>query len=54
MSRRDWLPSVAMRVLVADDEEDLVRAISRGLRRDGYAVDEALNGVPELVRQALG
>ncbi|MYI56000.1 MAG: response regulator transcription factor [Acidimicrobiia bacterium] len=39
-----------MRVLVADDEEDLVRAIARGLRRDGYAVDEAYDGAEALAK----
>ncbi|MCY3561771.1 MAG: response regulator transcription factor [bacterium] len=39
-----------MRVLVADDEEDLVRAITRGLRRDGYAVDEAFDGAEALAK----
>lgn len=39
-----------MRVLVADDEEDLVRAITRGLRREGYAVDEAFDGAETLAK----
>ncbi len=39
-----------MRVLVADDEEDLVRAIARGLRREGYAVDEAFDGAEALAK----
>ncbi|MCY4630273.1 MAG: response regulator transcription factor [bacterium] len=39
-----------MRVLVVDDEEDLVRAIARGLRRDGYAVDEAFDGAEALAK----
>lgn len=30
-----------MRVLVVEDEQDLARALVRGLRRDGYAVDSA-------------
>lgn len=50
--RTDWLPSVVMRVLVADDEQDLVRAIARGLRRDGYAVDEAFDGAEALDKAA--
>ncbi|MDE0652895.1 MAG: response regulator transcription factor [bacterium] len=41
-----------MRVLVADDEKDLVRAIARGLRRDGYAVDEAFDGDEALAKAA--
>ena len=38
-------------MLVADDEVDLVRAIARGLRREGYAVDEAFDGA-EALRKA--
>ena len=33
-----------MRILVVDDEVDLTEAIARGLRRQGYAVDKAING----------
>ncbi|MEU3270826.1 response regulator transcription factor [Saccharomonospora sp. NPDC006951] len=33
-----------MRVLVVEDEEPLAEAIARGLRREGMAVDVALNG----------
>jgi len=33
-----------MRVLIVEDERDLAAAISRGLRRDGVAVDEAHDG----------
>ena len=32
-----------MRLLVVEDEPDLVEALARGLRRDGYAVDVALS-----------
>lgn len=32
-----------MRLLVVEDEPDLAEAIARGLRRNGYAVDVALN-----------
>lgn len=32
-----------MRLLVVEDEPDLAEAVARGLRRDGYAVDVALN-----------
>ena len=35
-------------MLVADDEVDLVHAIARGLRREGYAVDEAFDGAVTL------
>ena len=37
-----------MRVLVVDDEVELVRAVARGLRREGYAVDEAFDGAEAL------
>ncbi|MPY94312.1 MAG: response regulator [Acidimicrobiia bacterium] len=33
-----------MRVLVVDDEIDLAKAIARGLRREGYAVDVVQSG----------
>jgi DNA-binding response OmpR family regulator len=33
-----------MRVLIIEDERDLAEAIARGLRRDGLAVDVALDG----------
>ena len=33
-----------MRILVVDDEVDLTEAVARGLRRQGYAVDTAING----------
>jgi len=33
-----------MRVLIVEDEVDLARALARGLRQEGYAVDVALNG----------
>ena len=33
-----------MRVLIVEDERDLAAAVSRGLRRDGCAVDEAYDG----------
>lgn len=41
-----------MRVLVVDDEVDLVRAVARGLRREGYAVDEAFDGAEALEKTA--
>ena len=33
-----------MRILVVDDEPDLVAALARGLKREGYAVDTAASG----------
>ncbi len=33
-----------MRLLLVEDEEELVSALARGLRREGYAVDVALDG----------
>ena len=33
-----------MRILVVDDEVDLLDAVARGLRREGYAVDTAEGG----------
>lgn len=39
-----------MRVLVVDDEVELAEAVARGLRRDGYAVDVAHDGVDALDR----
>jgi DNA-binding response OmpR family regulator len=35
---------VGVRILVVEDEEPLAEAIARGLRREGMAVDVALNG----------
>ena len=37
-----------MRLLVVDDEVDLADAVARGLRREGYAVDVANDGVEAL------
>ncbi len=34
-----------MRLLLVEDEEDLVQALARGLRNEGYAVDVAFNGL---------
>ena len=42
-----------MRVLVVEDERDLADAIAEGLRRDGYAVDVALDGRDALVKTLL-
>ncbi len=39
-----------MRILVVDDEADLVDAVARGLRRNGYAVDTALDGDEALAK----
>ena len=44
-----WLGSLAsynraMRILVVEDEPDLLRAVAQALREAGYAVDEAPNG----------
>ena len=39
-------------MLVADDEMELVRAVARGLRREGYAVDEAFDGAEALQKAA--
>ena len=33
-----------MRILVVEDEPDLLRTIAQVLREDGYAVDEAADG----------
>ena len=41
-----------MRILVVDDEADLVDAIARGLRREGYAVDTAATGEEALAKAA--
>src|SRR5262245_40149580 len=39
-----------MRVLVIEDEPDLLRALVRALREDGYAVDEAPDGEEALYK----
>ena len=39
-----------MRILVVDDEADLVDALARGLRREGYAVDTATDGADALAK----
>jgi len=41
-----------MRVLVVEDERDLARALTEGIRRDGYAVDAALTGMDALEKLA--
>lgn len=42
-----------MRVLVVEDEVDLANAIARGLRRDGLAVDVALDGAEALEKATV-
>jgi DNA-binding response OmpR family regulator len=42
-----------MRVLVAEDVEDLALAIAAGLRREGMAVDVALDGTAALAQLAV-
>src|SRR5262245_49875789 len=42
-----------MRVLIAEDEPRLAEALARGLRRNGFAVDIALDGDQALQRTAL-
>ncbi|MGG1519984.1 response regulator transcription factor [Paenibacillus oryzisoli] len=34
-----------MRILIVEDEEDLSRALAKGLKREGYAVDIAVDGL---------
>jgi DNA-binding response OmpR family regulator len=41
-----------MRVLVVEDERDLARALTVGIRRNGYAVDTAYNGSEALDKLA--
>jgi DNA-binding response OmpR family regulator len=40
-------------VLVVDDEVDLVKAVARGLRREGYAVDVASDGAEALQKATV-
>lgn len=40
-----------MRLLIADDEPDLLRALATAMREEGHAVDEALDG-PEALYKA--
>ena len=42
-----------MRVLIAEDEPRLAEALARGLRRNGFAVDIALDGNQALKRTAV-
>jgi two-component system OmpR family response regulator len=41
-----------MRVLVVEDEPDLLRVLAQALREDGYAVDEADNGKDALFKSS--
>ena len=43
----------AMRVLVTEDDEILATAVAAGLRREGMAVDVALDGAAALERLAV-
>ena len=43
-----------MRILVAEDDEVLANAVARGLRREGMAVDIALDGDATLARARSG
>jgi two-component system OmpR family response regulator len=38
------LPAIDMRLLVVEDEPDLLSGLVRALRREGYAVDTAIDG----------
>ncbi len=42
------------RILLADDEEALVRAVSYALEREGYEVDAVFNGADALARARTG
>jgi DNA-binding response OmpR family regulator len=42
-----------MRVLVVEDEEQLAATIARGLRREGFAVDVALDGGQALEKSSI-
>jgi two-component system OmpR family response regulator len=42
-----------MRVLLVEDDTKLVRALERGLQREGYVVDAALSGDEALTRAGL-
>ena len=45
---------MADRILVADDEEALVRAVTYALEREGYEVDAVFNGTDALARARTG
>jgi two-component system OmpR family response regulator len=42
-----------MRLLVVEDDEKLARAIARGLRNDGYAVDAVADGDAAVIQAAV-
>ena len=42
--------SAGMRVLVVEDEEAIASAIERGLLKEGYAVDKAVDGQEAIER----
>jgi two-component system, OmpR family, response regulator len=44
------LPSLLMRLLVVEDEEDLRRGLEQALREQGYAVDAAPDGIEGLYK----
>ena len=53
-SAPDFAGTVAhMRLLVVEDEPDLADAVAKGLRRDGYAVDVALDGAAAIDRLSI-
>ena len=45
---------MAARILIADDEEALVRAVRYALEREGYEVDAVFNGTDALARARSG
>jgi DNA-binding response OmpR family regulator len=52
-SRGGIAVEVAMRVLIVEDEPPLARAVARGLRAEGMAVDIALDGGEALAKAAV-
>jgi DNA-binding response OmpR family regulator len=51
--RLRFLHSIAVRLLVVDDERDLTDALAEGFRSDGYAVDVAYDGDDALVKASV-
>src|SRR4051795_9707974 len=51
--RRLTRPPDAMRLLLVEDDEKLARAVARGLRHEGYAVDVSGNGDAALLQAAV-
>lgn len=41
---REWCREAAVRVLIVEDNKQLIRALRQGLEEDGYAVDTAADG----------